>query len=207
LRILHLSHAGLPDIRIEKTAVTMKKRGHEMLFLGGGPIRGQHLDVFDSTHTVRLGNSLQMVFDPNIKTRLLNSIAKLKPDVLHAHNVFIGKDLPKTDYPCIFNDHEYLSKQSSKFNARPFVRRWAAKPMAMMLPRWETALISKFPTLTTHPNMTEAHKKIGRYVATVPNVPLREQVDHITESDSRKGIAYVGGDFNIPRFMPHRIEI
>ncbi|MHA1928260.1 MAG: hypothetical protein ACTSV2_06745 [Candidatus Thorarchaeota archaeon] len=191
-------------MRIEKTAISMKKKGHEMIFLGGRPIRGQHFDAFDNTHYVKLGNSLQLVFDPNIKKRLLKRIAELKPEVIHIHNPIIGHYLTTTDYPCIFNDHEYHSKQSSKFNSRPFLRRWAVKPMARMFPRWEKALISKYPTLTTHPNMTSAHQRIGNYVATVSNVPLREQVEHITESDSRSGIVYVGGDFRMPRFMPHR---
>ena len=34
LRILHLSTEGLPDWRIEKSAITAKSQGHDVLFAG-----------------------------------------------------------------------------------------------------------------------------------------------------------------------------
>lgn len=204
MRILHVSHAGLPDVRVEKTALTMKHRGHEVVFLGGGPITGQHFNVFDEFHSLELGNSLRIVFDPTVKQRWLNRIRELRPDVVHAHNCVVGHFLASSKFPTIFNDHEYLSKQIAKFEVRPFIRRMAVKPMAKMFPKWERMLLERFPTLTTHPNMTEAHQRFGKSVATIPNVPMRMQIEGFAEPAERQGNAYVGGDFKLAMFMPHR---
>lgn len=204
MRILHISHAGLPDVRVEKTALTMKHRGHEVIFMGGGPIIGQHFDVFDEFHSLELGNSLRIVFDPTVKRRWLNRIRELRPDVVHTHNCVVGHFLASAEFPTIFNDHEYLSKQISTFEIRPFVRRMAVKPMAKMFPKWERMLLDRFPTLTTHPNMTEAHKRFGKFVATVPNVPMKKQIEGFVEPAERQGNAYVGGDFKLAKFIPYR---
>ncbi len=204
LRILHISHAGLPDIRVEKTALTMKKQGHEVIFLGGLPIRGQHLNVFEETHHVPLGNSLQIVFDPRVKRRWIREISKLKPDFIHAHNCIVAHFLIDEDFAVIFNDHELMSKQTAKFEIRPFIRRMAVKPMAMSFAKWERALAERFPVITTHPNMTKEYQKIAKFVTTVPNVPVLSQVEGLDHSYERHGNVYVGGDFNLKRFIPYR---
>jgi hypothetical protein len=204
MRILHISHAGLPDIRVEKTAMTMKRLGHEMVFLGGRPVKGQHTDVFDETHHIQLANSLRVVFDPTVKRKWLKQIGEIAPDVVHAHNCVVGHFMTSSSLPVIFNDHELMSKQTAKFDVRPFIRRMAVKPMAMMFPRWEKSLASQYPTITTHPNMTAAHQQNGDFVVTVPNVPLRQQVENLSRSGSREGTVYVGSDIKLARFLPHR---
>ncbi len=204
LKILHISHAGLPDVRVEKTALTMKKRGHHVVFLGGQPINGQHLNVFDETYYLPLGNSLQIVFDPRVKRRWIKKIREINPDFVHAHNCIVAHFLIDEDFPVIFNDHELMSKQTSKFEIRSMTRRMAVKPLVRSFAKWEHELAERFPVITVHPNMTKEYQGITRYVATVPNVPTYSQVEGLEEKPERHGNVYVGGDFSLPKFIPYR---
>ncbi|MHA1770216.1 MAG: glycosyltransferase [Candidatus Thorarchaeota archaeon] len=204
MRILHISHTGLPDIRVEKMAFTMKTRGHDVVFLGAKPTTGQNLGAFEETYYLPLGNSLNIVFDPRVKQRWLKKIRELKPDVVHAHNIIVGHFLISEDIPTIFSEQELMSKETSKFAIRPFVRRMAVKPLEMSLAKWERSLGEQCPVITVHPNMTKEYEKFARFVTTVPNVPLKREVEGLKEAPSRSGNVYVGRDFNLDRFIPYR---
>jgi len=93
VRILHISHGGLPDPRIEKTACTMKNEGHELFFLGGRPIKYQDLQAFEKTFSLPVGNDLDVVINPSIKRKWLDAIRKLNPDIIHAHNPIVAIQL------------------------------------------------------------------------------------------------------------------
>jgi len=204
LRILHLSNAGLPDLRIEKMANTMKKEGHELLFLGGRPIRGQNLGAFDLTYSLLLPSSFRVVYDPRVENQWVKRISELKPDIVHAHNCTIAKFMLKTDFPTIFDDHEYYSKQSSRYDVWPFFKKQLVKPMIKRFPIWERQLLERYPTLTSNKNIAKEHRKFGSFVEPVPNVPTRNQVADLPDTDERGGYVYVGNDFKLKRFLPHR---
>jgi hypothetical protein len=204
LRILHISDAGLPDLRIEKMAHTMKKEGHELIFLGGRPVRGQNLDAFDETHSLWLKSSFRLVFDPRIERSWLRAIDALKPDIVHAHNLIVGHFLLNSEHHAVFDDHEYYSKQSSRYNVWPFLRRQLVKPMIRRFSEWEEKLVSRFPTLTSNRNIANDHRKHGSFVKHVPNVPMENQISGLIESQERKGYVYIGNDFKMKRFLPHR---
>ncbi len=185
-------------------ATTMKKDGHELVFLGGRSIRGQNLGAFDETHCLRLPSSFRVVYDTRIEKRWVKRIDELKPDVVHAHNCTIAKFMLGTEHPTIFDDHEYYSKQSSRYDTWPFIKRQLVKPMIRRFPIWERQLLERYPTLTSNKNMADEHRKIGSFVEQVPNVPTRNQITDLHEPDERNGYVYVGNDFNMKRFLPHR---
>lgn len=204
LRILHISNAGLPDLRIEKMAYTMKKDGHELVFLGGRPITSQNLNAFDETHHLWLKSSFRLVYDPRVEKRWLQKIDELKPDIVHAHNLVVGHFLLNSDHHVVFDDHEYYSKQSSRYEVWPFLRRQLVKPMIHRFPTWEKELVSRFPTLTSNKNIANEHRLLGPFAEAVPNVPLRAQIQGLIETIDRKGYVYIGNDFKMKRFLPHR---
>jgi hypothetical protein len=204
LRILHISEAGLPDLRIEKMAHTMKKEGHELIFLGGRPVRGQNLDAFDETHSLWLKSAFRLVFDPRVERSWLKAIDALKPDIVHAHNLIVGHFLLNSEHHAVFDDHEYYSKQSSRYDVWPFVRRLLVKPMIRKFSKWENELVSRFPTLTSNKNIADEHRRMGSFVKQVPNVPMRILIDNLLESQTRNGYVYVGNDFEMKKFLPHR---
>lgn len=204
MKILHISHGGLPDPRIEKTAMTMKKEGHQLIFLGGKSIKFQNLDAFEETYTLLTGNDLDVTLNPFIKRKWLRKIREIRPDVIHAHNITVGHFLLGTDFPAIYDDHEYWSKQTFMFRQRPLPRGLASWPFMYSVPRWETKLLRKYPTLTTTENTAKEHRRKSRWVGVTRNVPMLSQVENLIESEHRSGIVYVGKDFDRPRFSPHR---
>ncbi len=204
MRILHISNAGLPDLRIEKMAYTMKKEGHELVFLGGRPVKGQNLDAFDETHNIWLNSAIRIVYDNRVERQWLRKIDELKPDVVHAHNIIVGHFLLNSNHHAIFDDHEYYSKQSSRYEVWPFLRRQLVKPMIRRFSKWERELISRFPTLTSNKNIAKEHRMLGSFAEDVPNVPMKSQIEGLIEPQERSGYVYVGNDFEMKRFLPHR---
>jgi len=204
LRILHISNAGLPDLRIEKMAHTMKKEGHDLVFLGGRPIKGQNIGAFDETHHTWLNSSIRVVYDGRVENHWLKKIDELKPDVVHAHNLIVGHFLLNSDHHVIFDDHEYYSKQSSRYDVWPFLKRQLVKPMINRFSKWEKELVSRFPTLTSNKNIANEHRMLGSFAEAVPNVPMKSQIEGLTETHDRKGYVYIGNDFKMKRFLPHR---
>ncbi len=204
MRILHISHTGLPDTRVEKTALTMKKQGHELIFLGARPNRFQNLDSFDNVSWLRIGNDLDVALNPIIRRKWLREIRQLNPDVIHAHNAIIAHFLLGTDYPTIYDDHEYWSHQVFKYAERKLPRGIASRPLMYLLPKWERDLLSSYPTLTTNELVAEEHRRYGGWVGVTQNVPTVEEVDGLPNPSSREGLVYVGNDFRLDKFVQHR---
>lgn len=203
MRILHISHGGLPDPRIEKTALTMKDEGHELIFLGGRPIKYQDLQAFEKTFSLPVGNDLDVVISSSVKRKWLEAIRKLNPDIIHAHNPIVGHFLLGTDYPVIYDDHEYWSKQTFKYRERKMPRGLTSYPLMYTIPRWETKLLKRYPVITTTENTAKEHRTKAKWVGVTRNVPMLRQVKNLPEQD-RKGMVYVGSDFKLQKFHPHR---
>jgi hypothetical protein len=195
---------GLPDSRIEKTALTMKKQGHELLFLGGRSVLNQDLNAFGETHHVSVGNNFALVVDPRIKKRWIKKIDEIRPDVVHAHNIVAAAMMLDTPYPVVYDDHEYWSKQMFKFTSRDFLHRVAAKPLIRAIPRWERRLLESYPVLTVSEGIAENHRRYSSHVEITRNFPSIEELLTLENHEDREGNVYVGNDFNLPKFLPHR---
>jgi hypothetical protein len=204
MRILHISEGGLPDPRVERMAMTMKKEGHEVVFLGGKEVKGQHLSVFSETKTEPLGIGLSITHNPLLKKRWLNAIKEMHPDIVHAHNIIVGHFLLDTEIPTIFDDHENLSSQTFVFNARPFIRRMAAKTLVWKFPIWERELAGRFPVLTVSEGIANNYRVYSKNVGVAINVPYFSEVEWIQNPPVREGFVYMGNDFSWPRFSPWR---
>lgn len=204
MKILHTSHMGLPDSRIEKTALTMKKQGHELLFLGGRPALSQDLNAFRETHHVSVGNNLTLVVDPRIKKRWIKKIDEIGPDVVHAHNIVAAAMMLDTDYPMVYDDHEYWSKQTFKFTSRDLLHRVSAMPLIRAIPKWERRLLENYPVLTVSEHNAEDHRRYASHVEVTRNFPSIEEVSKLTNPEVREGVVYVGNDFSLSKFLPHR---
>lgn len=204
MRILHTSHMGLPDSRIEKTALTMKKQGHELMFLGGQPVQSQDLNAISKTYHVPVGNNFTLVVDPRIKKRWIRKIDDIAPDVVHAHNIVAAAMMLDTSYPVVYDDHEYWSRQMFKFTSRDFIHRVAAKPLIRAIPKWERRLLETYPVLTVSEHNAEDHRRHSSHVEVTRNFPSIEEVSSLVDQEDREGAVYVGNDFNLSKFFPHR---
>ncbi len=204
MRILHISHGGLPDPRIEKSALTMKKNGHETIFLGGRPIRWQSEGGFDDVHYLRMASSFRYALDPLVKRKWQKTIRDLKPDVVHAHNFTCARFLLGMDIPTVHDDHEYWSKRLFKYDTWGRLRRLQATPMIRNIEKWEHQLLESFPCITTNDNIAEEHRRFCKKVFIVRNFPSRRQVDFLKNPKDREGIVYVGNDYELAKFQHHR---
>ena len=115
LRILHLSTEGLPDWRIEKSAITAKSQGHDVLFAGSkSPFnydRKTFSKVYEITWTAKARYGLPYYWSL-VQKQLSKIIKDASPEIVHAHNIFSAKMMLEFDLPFIYDDHEYWSKHS-----------------------------------------------------------------------------------------------
>ncbi|MFW9794256.1 MAG: glycosyltransferase family 4 protein, partial [Candidatus Thorarchaeota archaeon] len=169
MRILHISHTGLPDPRVEKTAMTMQKEGHELIFLGGRPDIGQSLSVFKESYCIPMVNNLRFVIDSRFKRKWIRMIDEIKPDVIHAHNLIAGSMILDTNYPVIYDDHEYWGKQAFRFGSRGFIRKLALVPLEQKIPKWEKQMLENYPVLTVSENIAKEHRRIASHVGVTKN--------------------------------------
>ena len=204
MKILHTSHSGLPDARIEKTALTMKKEGNEVIFLGGRPSSNQTNSIFEEIHYIPIVNNLQFVLDSRFRKKWIRKIDEIKPDVVHAHNINAASMMLGTEFPVVYDDHEYWSQQIFRFKERGILRKLALRPFINKIPEWEHEILERYPVLTVCENIAREHRKIAQHVGVTKNYPLLAEAEDLKNQETRTGNVYVGGDFNLPKFLPHR---
>jgi hypothetical protein len=123
MRILHLSHEGLPDWRVEKAALTALKEGHDVLFAGGGKSMNyyHHHNHPESNNIFRQIFRIQWTAKARygipyywylVKKQLRSILQQAKPDIVHAHNLFSAKLISEFGEHYVYDDHEFWSKQS-----------------------------------------------------------------------------------------------
>jgi len=111
LRILHLSHDGLPDWRVEKSALSASIRGHEVVFGGTRPINPitkifSKVYEFDLPEGAKFGIPFYL---NNVKKQIEKIIKDVRPDIIHGHNIFVAKIISAFGIPFVYDDHEYTS--------------------------------------------------------------------------------------------------
>jgi hypothetical protein len=113
LKVLHVSDSSLPDARVEKMAYLSRRKGWETFFAGPafnsfalGKTVFDNLDVIPWNRYARLG--IQPYFY-STKRKLRRIVNRIKPDVIHAHNLFSAKMICDLGYPFVFDDHELVS--------------------------------------------------------------------------------------------------
>ncbi|MDF1539528.1 MAG: glycosyltransferase [Candidatus Thorarchaeota archaeon] len=204
MRILHTSHTGLPDPRIEKTALTMKKDGHELVFLGGKSSDSYNSNIFDRKYHVPIPNSFMVVNDFRFRRKWIKTINEISPDIVHAHNIIAAAMMLGADYPTIYDDHEYWSKQTFKYSSRGIVRRTAAIPLIRAIPRWERRLLEAYPVVTVSDMNARDHRRYAKHVTVTRNFPQKSELESLDDKSPRVGNVYVGNDFILKRFLDHR---
>ena len=204
MRVLHISHNGLPDPRVEKAALTLKRQGHTLLFLGGQPIRYQNLGAFDETGFLSAGNAAKVVFSRKLARAWRAAIRELRPDVIHAHNVIVARFGMHLGLPMIYDDHELWSKTSRLYRPEHMWQRWMREPFNQLVPRWEAHLARSCPCLATNDQAAEMLRRHGGWVGVVRNAPLRSMVAGLELDRTRRGTVYIGHDFDRESFAPHR---
>ena len=114
MRILHLSHGTLPDWRIEKCALSARRKlGFEAFFAGLDPII-PYIDssAFQKIYKIEWNEGTKFgipLYWNSTKKRLKNILRESRPDIVHAHNIIAAKMISEMGMPFVFDDHEYTS--------------------------------------------------------------------------------------------------
>ena len=117
-RVLHLSHSGLPDVRIEKEALTLRKANYELYFLGAHVKSFYLANSFVETIPIKFSIQAKAGLPPwwgALVRKVLRIVQRLKPRFIHAHDLIAGKLAVEVcrslGIPFVYDGHEYWSKE------------------------------------------------------------------------------------------------
>lgn len=239
LKILHLSHDSLPDWRVEKSALTGSRFGHEVLFAGAKISKNYERQVFAKTYEINWNAKARYGFPfywHSVKKQFDKVIRDVRPDIMHAHNIFSAKMASEFGIPFVYDDHEYWSKSSLILNeieeqdietyTQPklslkllrrslnrLARRNINRYLIKLWTKWEKELISSCPIITVSENIADELRLIDNNLANsvyvVPNFPLRSEVNDIKtpKKYDRLSSVYAGtDDQNKIKFPQKNIE-
>jgi hypothetical protein len=220
MRILHLSDDGLPDWRVEKSALTAKKEGHEVFF-GGRLSNIAPSTIFSEIYPIKW-TAAAMIGIPyyydRVKKQIEELVKQVRPDIVHSHNIGSGKISHDLGLPVVFDDHEYFrmlslvnaenikSQNSMHTNSR--LNR-AIQSMKLSIisrqsisnwTKWERDLVTSVPTITVSEQIAhelrEAQDGGPKEIFVVPNYPLEAETTEFREPrrHDKLSCVYAGGD-------------
>jgi glycosyltransferase involved in cell wall biosynthesis len=217
LKVLHISDSGLPDWRIEKSAITAKKEGYDVFFAGEQNNHKYKNFIFNKIYQIHWNFRAKYKFPffyQILKKKINNVIQEIRPDVIHAHNIFPAKIASESDIPFVFDDHEYSSMhgkviyesfkirqsldKSKKNKIRWIARKSLKRYMSNLWTEWEKEIVSKYPTITVSEKIAEELKKYsnGNKIFIVPNVPMKNEISNLASPDYHTELSsvYMGSD-------------
>ena len=204
MRVLYASHKGLPDQRIEREAYIAKATGHKIDFLGMGNKVTPELKVFENIEMLPSINNRQVVLDKSIRNKWARAIERADPDIVHASDIIAARYTSLTEWPMVYDDHEYWSAQRIIYQSWPIWKRYAIRPFLKVIPEWEHRLLEKHVTITVSEGIAEEHRRICAHVFVLQNYGLSVEVQGLPVKPNRSGVVYVGNDFLRKRFTRHR---
>ncbi len=220
MRILHLSDDGLPDWRVEKSALTAKKNGHEVFF--GGRLKSiTRSTVFSETYPIKWTASAMIgipYYYHRVKKQIEKLVKQVRPDIVHSHNIGSAKVSLDLSLPVVFDDHEYfgmlslVNAENIKFQNSKQLHSGVNRTIQSMKlsfisrlsisnwTKWERELASSVPTITVSEQIAHDLKKVRagstKDIFVVPNFPLEVETGQFGEPEFHEKLScvYAGGD-------------
>jgi glycosyltransferase involved in cell wall biosynthesis len=183
----------------------------------------------NSTAKARFGISTYWHY---LKKAVGKVIKEVKPDIVHAHNIFSAKMVSEFGLPFIYDDHEYWSQYSKTISEMADTLSWKDKSatniirtFAIDLPvkvrriirnryalylwtKWEKEVVSSAPTITVSDKIAEQLRVLGNTgrVFVVPNFPMKFETENIEKPriHSRLSSVYAGSDGLNKQKVPSR---
>ncbi len=215
-KILHLTEGHLEDPRVLKAAMTGKNAGNRVYFCGEKPSKVITKDLFEETIWIKFPKwgRIATSFIPKIdrfwpwfpypkqamdlKNQIKRAVEKIRPDIIHAHNIFVAHHAISLGIPMVLDDHELYSvnvlARSKTFN---YKGKLQAKIKNKMYKKWEEEIGEKFPIITTSKQKANHHRKYCKNVFVVPNYPRRNfiKTEYFNEATKNNLVsAYIGKD-------------
>src|SRR5437867_10856684 len=181
MKILHVSDTGLPDGRIERGARTSAKAGHNVYFAGTAcasyvPFVQQFVLDWRPKHRLHMPFAWAI-----LKKNFIKILDGIRPDIIHAHNIFAAKLASELEYPFVFDDHEHLSleiKSIMEEKVRPIISKKIGFELLKrkLWTEWETELVRNIPTITVGESIANDYRSQGSKVFVVPNFPNEYEI-------------------------------
>ena len=234
MRILHFSNQGLPDWRIEKSAISASNIGHEVVF-AGEKLLNYNRKTFSKIYEIKWSWRARRGFPfywHCVKKQVERVVRESRPDIVHTHDLFPAKMISEFGLPFVYDDHEYWSQSSKLLNEMvgklvhkdksiwntillsaidlPIkLRRILLNQYAIRLwTNWEKKIVSSNPTITVSDKIAEELKAIGDTdkVFVVPNYPMKFEVEDFQQpyNHTKLSSVYAGGDGNSMQKCPNR---
>jgi Glycosyltransferase Family 4 len=216
LKILHINDGDLDDPRIVNSAITGKKAGYDVYFCGTNKTAPLNTDVFkdkieiDFTREAKLAKPIVSFLNywpwypypqeaRRMKRQLNEVINQIRPDLIHAHNIFAGRYASSFGIPMVLDDHELYSVEvKAEYDWANNVRtRMKAKFKAELWAAFEHELGAKHPIITVSGGIADHHKQYCEDVFVVPNYPRLNEMKSINLTMATKGrvqSVYLGRD-------------
>jgi glycosyltransferase involved in cell wall biosynthesis len=219
MRILHLSDDGLPDWRVEKSALTAKKAGHEVYF-GGRLDNNAKSTIFSEIHRINWTAGAMVGFPyyyHRVKRQIEKLVKQLGPDIIHSHNIGSAKISHDLGLPAVFDDHEYFGmlsrvnaeniKLQNTQNLKSGFDRIKQNMKASFISQqsisnwtnWEKELVLSLPTITVSEQIANELREVAdgktKEIIVVPNFPLEAEISFKEPQDhGHLSSVYAGGD-------------
>lgn len=164
----------MPDARVERMAYSMAKRGAELYFAGPPSNRSALPEIcFEKLFTLSWSPRSRVhlpLYWGALKRSLKGLVGSLKPDLIHAHNIFAARLCHELGLRMIYDDHEYWPLELKA------LRNYSSKSglikayLSYLASRWSKALIDKVPVIAASHTVAQEYSRYGRAFL-VPNFP------------------------------------
>ena len=230
---MHLSTEGLPDWRIEKSALTALNKGHEVVFAGSKSPFIYNRNTFSKIYEVIWTAKARYGFPYYwymVKKQIFQIIKQVLPDIVHAHNIFSAKMMLEFDIPFVYDDHEFWSRHSQlllemdKLNEikgekvslnetirgvqRRVKRKIINRHVNHLWAKWERELVSSIPTITVSNEIANKLRVIGNSnkIFVVHNFPMKFEVGGLGNPRQHDQLSsvYAGSDGHNKKKYPSR---
>lgn len=222
LKVLHVHDSDMNDPRILCAAITGKKAGYEQYFCGPNMDTTLENSIFKEYKWIGF-NDLARIAKPFLgslgrywtwypyprqaiwtESQFLKVIEEVKPDIIHAHNIFAAHYCLKAGVPMVLDDHEFYSihaiakHEGSKTIREKKIRQTKFETWSM----WERELSEKCPVITVSRPIADHYFKEyhAKNVYVVPNYPSKEEV-YLQDAEFKSALdastiksAYLGAD-------------
>jgi hypothetical protein len=234
LRILHFSNISLPYWRIEKAATSALNRGHE-LFYAGNESANYDNKIFSKIYKINWTAKARLgipIYWHSLKKQVGKVLNEVRPDIVHAHNIFSAKLISEFGLPFVYDDHEYWSQSSMLISEMVEKLSWTnkstdniIKSIAIGLPlkvrrilinryavhlwtNWEKEVVSSCPTITVSAKIAEGLSVTGNQdkIFVVPNYPMKMETENLERPHIHRRLSsvYAGSDGLNKQKIPNR---
>ncbi|MGC8962209.1 MAG: glycosyltransferase, partial [Candidatus Bathyarchaeia archaeon] len=110
-----------------------------------------------------------------VKNALKRIVVSLKPDLIHAHNIFAARLTHELGLKMVYDDHEYWPLELKAMRGYTSSSGFVKVYLSWLASRWSKAVADKAPVIAVSPTVMQDYLKHGRAFL-VPNYPNKLEI-------------------------------